>query len=154
MGFYPAIDHEDRCIQCFSKIQHPQERYCSASCQQKAYRQRKFDELRKRAGIPATKLCRFCGAVFMVTSLKQDACSDVEDEDGETEASYECIEAREAYEDARDDALAAVAKARRNAVCAGPDCDKPAGWSGNGRPRKFCTNRCKTREMRARKAGA
>ncbi|MGW3455526.1 hypothetical protein ACWDRL_18765 [Streptomyces albidoflavus] len=154
MGYYSYVDYEERCVQCFAKLQGAKERYCSASCRDKAYRQRKFDELRKKAGLPAAKTCRFCGGSFVVTSLTQDACSMVEDEDGETEASDDCREAREAYEDARDDALVAAAKARMNAPCAGPDCDKPAGWVGNGRPRKFCSNRCKTREMRARKAGA
>lgn len=153
MGFYSPIDHEEHCAQCYGKLTGAQERYCGAACRDKAYRLRKFAEFRQQAGISAMKPCRFCGASFIVTSLSQDSCSIAEDDDGEAEASEACFEAREAYEDACDDEKVAVWKARQNAACAGPDCAMPAGWTGNGRPRKFCSNRCKTRDQRARKAG-
>lgn len=113
-----------------------QTRFCSARCRTAAYR------AEGRAADPMpTKVCRLCGADFTPLRGKQTYC------DFEGQASAACCEMQSALFTQRLDGQSA----RWDATCAREGCDDNAGWDGVGRPRRFCSPRCKTAHYRAEK---
>jgi endogenous inhibitor of DNA gyrase (YacG/DUF329 family) len=84
--------------------------------------------------------CPLCGDQFQVTNARKKFC------DYYDEAEDWCRTAQDDLEEAADIAAAL----REEAECA--HCGEPAGWTGKGRPRRFCSPICKQRDYRARKA--
>ncbi|MGK5533483.1 hypothetical protein [Streptomyces sp. URMC 129] len=136
MGYYERENWAERCEQCGGPLNERQERYCSARCRQAAYRARKIPGRKEREW----KTCPLCGELFEVTRPGKKFC------DYWDEAEADCKAAQDDLEEAAEEA----AQARQNAVC--ENCGEPAGWSGRGRPRRYCSNRCKTAAYRHRKA--
>ncbi|MEV0117582.1 hypothetical protein AB0H77_30815 [Streptomyces sp. NPDC050844] len=134
MGFYSDDDQLDRCERCREYLTGRQERYCSPACRQAAHRAR---QPRER---PPMKPCPLCGELFEVWHPRKRFC------DYYDEAGYDCINAQEDLKEAAEDAL----EARKSAQCA--QCAEPAGWTGRGRPRRFCSQRCKQADYRKRRA--
>ncbi|MGW2230175.1 hypothetical protein [Streptomyces formicae] len=132
MGYYE--DPEYDCQYCGSPLTGRQERYCSGTCRQAAYRASK----KPRTPI-VLKECPLCGDRFEVTHPRKKYC------DYQDEAERHCQDAQDDLEEAEWIADAE----RREAICA--HCGEPAGWSGRGRPRRFCSNRCKTADYRRHK---
>lgn len=85
------------------------------------------------------KTCELCGELFEPLHHRQKYCN------YDDEAGFDCINAQEDLREAAEDAL----EARRTARCA--HCSEPAGWSGRGRPRRFCSRRCRQADYRKRK---
>ncbi|MEV6420557.1 hypothetical protein [Streptomyces sp. NPDC051662] len=134
MGYYDSDNHTDECQHCGEPLTGRQERYCSAACRQAGFR-----ESRRPRRRLALKPCPLCGDSFLATYPLKKFC------DYESEAERDCQDAQDDLEEA--ELIAAVE--REEAVCA--HCGEPAGWSGRGRPRRFCSNRCKTADYRKRK---
>ncbi|NEA19188.1 hypothetical protein [Streptomyces halstedii] len=134
MGYYAPDNHLCDCGHCGQRLTGRQERYCSAACRQAAYRGSKQP---KRLEF---KPCPLCGEPFHVTSKRKKFC------DYHDEAEDDC----RAAQDDLDDAAWLAAEERRTALCV--HCGQPAGWSGRGRPRRFCSNHCKQADYRKRRA--
>jgi endogenous inhibitor of DNA gyrase (YacG/DUF329 family) len=137
VGYYSYDNQADRCEHCGKQLEERQERYCSHACRQGAYRTRKRP--RKR---PQLKRCPLCGEGFEVTHPRKKYC------DYNDEAEEDCRTAQ----DDLDEAAELAAMERAEAECA--HCGNPAGWTGRGRPRRYCSNRCKTAAYRNRKRAA
>ncbi len=136
MGYYSADNHADECGECGQRLTGYQERYCSARCRQAAFRRAK-QPVRSRL-----KLCPLCGEMFVVTSSRKKFC------DYYDEAEQDCQAAQDDLYEAAE--IAPIV--RMEADCA--RCSRPVNWSGRGRPKRFCSPRCKQADYRARKANA
>ncbi|MFE4577333.1 hypothetical protein [Streptomyces chartreusis] len=126
------------CEECDEWLTGRQTRFCSARCKMRA---------RRRTGPkPAEKVCRLCGATFRPLRGKQTYC------DFANDADESCAELQNAL------AQEVIAKEsqRWDAECAREGCDDSTGWDGVGRPRRFCSDRCRVAHYRAekRQAGA
>lgn len=133
MGYYDSENHTDECQHCGEPLTGRQERYCSPACRQAVFR-----DSRKPRKPREWKPCPLCGEPFEAIHPLKKFC------DYEDEAERHCQDAQDDLEEA--EAIAAVE--REEAVCA--HCGEPAEWSGRGRPRRFCSNRCKTADYRKR----
>ena len=136
MGYYAWDNQLSDCGHCGRRLSGRQERYCSPSCRQAAYR------ASKKPTRQPLKPCPLCGEHFEVTSTRKKYC------DYDDEAEDECRAAQDELEDAEW----AAQWQRENATCA--VCGEPAGWTGRGRPRRFCSNRCKQADYRRRRAAS
>lgn len=134
MGYYAPDNHLPDCGHCGQRLTGRQERYCSAVCRQAAYR------ASKQPNRLTYKPCPLCGEPIQVTSKRKKFC------DYYDEAEDDC----RAAQDDLNDAEWLAAEERRTAQCT--HCGKPTGWSGRGRPRRFCSNRCKQADYRTRRA--
>lgn len=109
----------------------PPARYCSARCKMRA---------RRRTGPkPAERHCRLCGATFRPLRGKQSYC------DFTNDADQTCAELQN--ELARE--MTRKENQRWDAECAREGCDSSTGWEGAGRPRRFCSDRCRVAHYRA-----
>lgn len=133
MGYYEARDYATACVSCASPLSGRQERYCSASCRQAAYR------ASKRPGRPERRTCELCGGVFEPIRARQKYCT-------YDEAGHDCVNLQEDLLELAEEAH----EARLSAQCV--HCGESAGWTGKGRPRKYCSRRCKVADFRRRKA--
>ncbi len=106
--------------------------YCSDACRKRAYR-------REHAPKPAEKVCALCGASFRPLRGKQTYC------DYEDQADGSCADLQnELRQGARE-----LENDRYDKAC--EHCEEWTGWDGVGRPRRFCSARCKTAHYRAAK---
>jgi hypothetical protein len=110
--------------------------YCSPRCRVKAHRHANP----RNASTVAEKPCAVCGALFRPTRGNQTMC----------DSNQSCVQMRSQrmlllYE------VEQAESARWDAICAREGCDNNAGWMGSGRPRKFCSDRCKTAHYRAQR---
>ncbi|GHJ27124.1 hypothetical protein TPA0910_15570 [Streptomyces hygroscopicus subsp. sporocinereus] len=112
-----------------------QARFCSPRCKMRAHRHEK-------APRPAEKVCILCGATFRPLRGKQTYCDFTNDAD-ETCAALQ----NERLSLARE-----LEDTRWDKDC--EHCGVNAGWDGAGRPRRFCSPRCKTAFYRAAKKNA
>lgn len=135
MGYYAPDNQLSNCGRCGEALTGRQERYCSQACRQAAHRAGQRTTFR-----PAMKPCPLCGELFEASHPRKRYC------DYYDEAGYDCINAQEDLREAVEDAL----EARRTARCA--NCGEAAGWGGRGRPRRFCSRRCKQADYRQRRA--
>ncbi|WHM36236.1 hypothetical protein [Streptomyces sp. BPTC-684] len=134
MGYYPPYNHLPDCGHCGQRLTGRQERYCSPSCRQAAYR------ATKRPTGPRLKPCPLCGEHFLITSKRKKYC------DYYDEAERDC----QTMQDDLEEAAWIAAEERKTAECA--HCGEPAGWTGRGRPKRFCSRRCRQADYRKRKA--
>lgn len=104
-------------------------RFCDSTCRLEAFRRARAVE----------KPCELCGRPFTPMRGRQRVC-DFTQQAGTScrELQNELAVRRREAEDARWDALCA-------------HCGENAGWSGAGRPRRFCSPRCRTAFYRAEK---
>lgn len=137
MPYYAWTEHSEDCEHCGERLAGKQERYCSPACRQAVYRARKDP-----SALPKLKPCELCGEAFQPKNARQRWCDYAE------EAERDC----QSIQDDLEEAAEYAAEERREVLC--EHCGESAGWTGQGRPRKFCSNRCKTAEYRARKRGA
>lgn len=133
MGYYAPAEQCDRCDHCGEYLTGQQERYCSGACRQAAHR------ARNRPARPDMKPCPLCGELFEPLRPRQKYCDYAE------EAGTDCMTAQDDLEEA----AWLAAEDRKDARCA--YCGEPAGWSGRGRPRRFCSSRCKQADYRQRR---
>jgi endogenous inhibitor of DNA gyrase (YacG/DUF329 family) len=141
MTHYHPAQHTGECVHCHRRLTGKQERYCSAACRQATYR------AGKRTGPPVLRICALCGGDFEPVRPRQKFCTyDMAGFDDE--AGFLCINLQEDLWELEEDAKAA----RESAVCA--HCGKSAGWTGRGRPKKYCSGRCKVADFRAAKRAA
>lgn len=120
------------CEECNEWLTGRQSRFCSAKCKMRSRR-------RERGTPPAEKVCVLCGATFRPLRGKQAFCDYMD------QADDSCSE----MQNARDTHRLMLDEQRWEALCA--RCKESAGWDGVGRPRKFCSDRCKTAHYRATK---
>lgn len=106
--------------------------YCSDTCRKRAYR-------RDCASKPAEKVCVLCGATFRPLRGKQTFC------DFEDQASGSCAE----LQNLQRQRASELEDERYDKLC--DHCGEFTGWDGVGRPRRFCSARCKTAFYRAAK---
>jgi hypothetical protein len=95
---------------------------------------------REHATPPAEKLCALCGATFRPLRGRQTFC------DFQNDANETCA----AMQSERDAQRLALDSERSDKMC--DHCGEWAGWDGVGRPRRFCSARCKTAHYRAERA--
>jgi len=120
------------CEECGEWLTGRQKRFCSPRCKMQAYRRDKGQK-------PAERVCVLCGATFRPLRGKQTYCDYLNDADETCSAMQNELAARKReLEDVRYD------KACEH-------CGEWAGWDGVGRPRRFCSSRCKTAFYRAAK---
>lgn len=110
--------------------------YCSDRCRVRANRRAAYVA-------PAEKTCEACGATFRPLRGKQKVCDLIE------QASKECAEAQTVRAQECAQQALDTEDARWETECARNGCGNNAGWDGRGRPRKFCSDRCKTAHYRA-----
>lgn len=134
MGYYAPGNRLSNCGRCGEYLTGRQERYCSPACRQAAHRAG-----RRTTSRPPMKPCPLCGELFEVWHPRKRYC------DYNEEAGYDCINAQEDLVEASEFAL----EARRQASCA--HCGESAGWTGRGRPKRFCTRRCRQANYRKRR---
>ena len=107
-------------------------KYCSARCRQADYR------YARATLIP----CELCGREFRPLRGRQSVC------DYNDQAVTSCRslqdELAQREREAQDE--------RWDSTCA--HCGEHAGWSGAGRPRRFCAPRCRTAFYRAERRSA
>ncbi|MEV6684888.1 hypothetical protein AB0N28_06055 [Streptomyces sp. NPDC051130] len=120
------------CEECGKWLTGRQTRFCSPKCKMRARR-------RDSGASPAEKVCTLCGASFRPLRGKQVFC------DYTDQADASCSE----MQNARDAQRLALDEERWEALCA--HCEESTGWDGVGRPRKFCSDRCKQAFYRAAK---
>lgn len=110
--------------------------YCSARCRMNAYR---------AAGAPKTAdmTCELCGAPFRPLRGKQRVCAKPE------QTSATCRDMQAERERQRTAVRLALDEERWEKAC--EHCGENTGWEGAGRPRRFCSSRCKTAFYRAAK---
>lgn len=118
------------CEECGGWLTGRQTRYCSKKCNMRAYR---------RAMRPDPKVCDLCGAEFVPLRGNQRIC------DYMNEADSTCS----GMQMDRDRLKHAADAQRWEQVCIREGCNEWTGWEGAGRPRRFCSNRCKTAHYRA-----
>lgn len=121
---------------CDEWLTGKQRAFCSNACRQAAYRA-------DRATTPATpaeRTCRLCGATFPVRRGNQTYCDLERDPDRN---GCEALQAKML----RDRAEAS--EKHWDAECA--HCGENTGWDGVGRPRRFCSPRCRTAFYRAQR---
>jgi len=123
-------DQETECVICYRPLSGRQEQYCSARCKMRAHR--------KKSQQHTEKACVLCGAMFRPTRGNQTYC-DFYYADETCAALQNELAARKLELD----------DARWEKTC--EHCGEHAGWNGRGRPRRFCSNRCKTAFYRAAK---
>ncbi|MET8132865.1 hypothetical protein ABZV24_13065 [Streptomyces sp. NPDC005251] len=125
------------CEECSEWLTGRQRRYCSDQCKMRAHR-------REKGPRPAEKVCRLCGATFQPLRGKQTFC------DYDNDANVTCAamqsELGELAREAQDQ--------RYDAECAREGCEDNTGWDGIGRPRRFCSARCKVAHYRTEKRPA
>ena len=109
--------------------------YCSDACRKRAYRREHRQE-------PAEKVCILCGAAFRPLRGKQTYCDYID------QASPSCAQLQyEMEQRARE-----LENERYDRMCA--HCGEFTGWDGLGRPRRFCSPRCKTAFYRQQRRSA
>lgn len=118
------------CEECPEWLTGRQSRYCSPRCRQRAYR-------RARASTTPARLCVLCGAEFRPVRGKQTYC------DYESSAGPSCA----AMQEERQERVRELDNARWDAACA--HCGRNVDWEGVGRPRRYCSPRCRTAFYRA-----
>jgi endogenous inhibitor of DNA gyrase (YacG/DUF329 family) len=126
-------DRRDDCMECGNWLpdkSRSDRLYCSESCRKHAYR-------REHSTPPAEKICVLCGAIFRPLRGKQTFCDFTNDAD-ETCAVLQNERAQQQRE---------LEDQRWDKEC--EHCGENTGWDGVGRPRRFCSNRCKTAFYRA-----
>lgn len=125
-----VIGNAPDCDECGEYLTGRQTRYCSPRCKMRA---------RRRSAQAAEQICRLCGATFRPLRGKQTYC------DFENDADESCATMQNELA-----ALQSQAEERRwDAQCARAGCDNNAGWDGIGRPRRFCSDRCRVAHYRA-----
>lgn len=122
------------CEECGEWLTGRQTRFCSARCKMRAHR-------RDSRPAPAERVCRLCGATFRPLRGKQTYC------DWTNDADASCAELQ--------NELARTALDKENqrwdSECARDGCEESTGWTGVGRPRRFCSDRCRVAHYRAEK---
>lgn len=125
-----------KCEECDEWLTGRQTRFCSNKCKMRAHR-------RAKGSRPAEKVCRLCGATFRPLRGKQTYC-DFQNDASETCAQMQNDMAKRRL-DEQDD--------REDRMC--EHCGEWAGdEGGRGRPRRFCSPRCKTAHYRTEKRSA
>lgn len=122
---------------CHNLVPRAGQKFCSAACRAAGWRE---------AQSPTTyRSCELCGDQFPVRYRNQRIC------DYNTQAHDDCALLQEELEEAREE----LEFERRRAVCEREGCVTPVYRPGRGRPKRFCSPRCKTAFYRAaRKAGS
>lgn len=119
--------YETDCVVCGKPLEGRQRRTCSPRCRKAAQRP-----------APPLRTCKLCGQPFQPVGPGRRTVCPYDDAD-----EY-CQELQDALEDDQ----AAAQAARLEAVCEGPDCGVPVPYSGRGRPRRYCSVRCRNRAYR------
>lgn len=121
------------CDHCERKLTGRQRKFCSESCRVAEWRESKRPRQYRD--------CELCGDPFPVRYRNQRVC------DYNSRASEDCKYLQEElmveWEDAQDEL--------RDAVCEREGCEISVYRPGPGRPKRFCSDRCKTAHYRATK---
>ncbi|WP_157995663.1 hypothetical protein [Thermomonospora amylolytica] len=132
---YASGSRRDDCANCGEWLDGRQTQWCSERCRTESNRR----EARRKAG---PRYCELCGNPLHYSNPGKRCRMGEDTVPGELcyEQQHAPYAARRAAEDARWDA-----------VCI---CGINAGWDGVGRPRKYCSTKCRVRAHRARKLEA
>lgn len=131
--------YETNCAGCDAPLTGRQRRWCSDACR-----------LRQYAKPLPLRTCRACGQPFQPVNARQRLCRyGVDNERGDV-----CFDAQEAQEEHMDDTVNYWREVRDSECCQGPTCTAPIPYSGKGRPKRFCSARCRVAANRAAKRGS
>jgi hypothetical protein len=111
-------------------------RFCSAACRAAAWRDRYREKPREERD------CELCGMPFFPRRGNQRVC---DYNSGQADANCKALQDDliEQWEDEQDE--------RQRTVCEREGCETPTYRPGRGRPKRFCSPRCKTAHYRATK---
>lgn len=119
--------YETHCVVCGDPLEGRQRRTCSSRCRKAAQRP-----------APGLRTCKLCQQPFQSAGPGRRTTCPYDDADDF------CQQLQDDQEDAQATRLFAL----EEAVCQGPDCGEPIPYSGRGRPRRFCSVRCRNRLTR------
>ncbi|MFJ9728304.1 hypothetical protein ACIRP3_36735 [Streptomyces sp. NPDC101209] len=134
------VEYETNCGGCDEPLTGRQRKWCSAACRLRQY---------SKAKPLQSRTCRDCGQPFIPRHWNQRRCRFGED----NERGDACFERQEAAEERAED-VNAWRDARDEGECLAPGCSAPVPYAGNGRPKFYCSARCRVRAHRAAKKGA
>lgn len=134
------MDFETHCIECGTPLKGRQVRTCSTRCRVADYR-------RSRRQGPKLRTCRLCGQPFTPVNSRQRMCRfGIDNMPGDP-----CYEAQDAADEHEEFVVQAWREVRDSLLCEGPDCTAHIPYSGRGRPKRFCSARCRVAASRAAK---
>jgi hypothetical protein len=129
--------YELNCAGCDEPLTGRQRKWCSSACRLRQYS--------KAKPLPS-RTCRDCGEVFIPRHWNQRRCRYNED-NGPGDACFDLQDEADAHlmnvEAWRD--------VRSTSTCEAPACEESVPYSGNGRPRYYCSAKCRVRAHRAAK---
>lgn len=134
-------DRRFECEVCGEWLEGRQTRFCSARCRQRHYR------ATHPVDIPLST-CALCGTEFRPVRGKQRVCAVPE------QADATCRELQQERDRIAREHADELDEQRWEATCAREGCDESTGWEGVGRPRRFCSDRCRVAHYRAEKRNA
>ncbi|MEU7313308.1 MULTISPECIES: hypothetical protein [unclassified Streptomyces] len=131
--------YETHCGGCDTPLTGRQRQWCSDACRLRQY------------GKPLPlRDCCLCGQPFPPVNARQRVCRyGVDNERGDA-----CFDVQEAAEEHQDDRVNYWREIRDSAVCEGPTCTAEIPYAGTGRPKRFCSARCRVAANRAAKKEA
>ncbi len=127
------------CEWCGNSVPGERARFCSAACRSAAWR----DET--RATPRARVTCTLCGMQFLPRYGNQKIC-----DYNSGQADDDC----KALQDELMYTIEDMQEERMRATCEREGCDEPVYRPGRGRPKRFCSPRCRTAHYRAEKRAA
>jgi hypothetical protein len=119
---------------CTKRLHENQKRFCSDSCRVADWR----DGKRERQ----SRTCTLCGDPFAVRYRNQRVC-----DYNSAQASDDCLSMQDELMELREE----LQEQRESATCERESCEESTYRPGRGRPKRFCSPRCKTAHYRAEK---
>lgn len=110
--------------------------FCSPRCRAAAWREGKRATPREELD------CELCGMPFLPRYGNQRIC-----DYNSGQADADCKELQEELDDTRQDELYEL----KQSTCDRDGCEVPTYRPGRGRPKRFCSPRCRTAHYRAEK---
>jgi len=125
--------YETNCAGCDKPLTGRQRQWCSDACRLRQYN--------KPAPI---RTCRICGQPFQPVNARQRVCRfGVDNMPGDP-----CYEAQDAADEHEEFVVQAWREVRDSLLCEGPDCTAEIPYAGRGRPKRYCSPRCRVAARR------
>jgi hypothetical protein len=135
----PTIGNGHDCERCGETLYGGRAKFCGAACRSAAWRDSQRDTPRPRV------TCALCGMKFLARYGNQRIC-----DYNSGQADGDC----KALQDDLMEQLEEAAEVREEATCEREGCEVSTYRPGRGRPKRFCSPRCKTAHYRAEKRNA
>lgn len=128
--------YETNCAGCDQPLTGRQRKWCSDRCRLRQYNK----------PLPLRD-CNICGQPFTPINSRQRVCRfGVDNGPGDP-----CYDVQDRADEHEEYVVHAWREVREDALCEGPTCTAPIPYAGRGRPRRFCSARCRVAASRAAK---